>query len=233
MNVRQIGFFFSLTVAGIGLGATPLKPEPAPEPRLSSLPLSFEANQNQTNPTVRFLSRGAGYTLFLTSDSAVFNLHSSVVRMKLAGANSDARIFGGGTRRGTVNYFIGNDPKKWTSGASSYQKVNYEQIYKGIDLLYYGTERQLEYDFVVAPGADSRQITLEFGDAQASLDGDGSLALAVDGARLRFRRPVIYQTIRKACAICGGQVRPRARSGDRSSVDLFFLPGRQRRRLCW
>jgi hypothetical protein len=106
---------------------------------------------------------------------------------------------------GRVNYFIGNDPKKWISGASSYGKVNYERIYKGIDLLYYGTEQQLEYDFVVAPGADSRQITLEFADGQPSLDSDGSLAVTADGARLRFRRPVVYQTIAgKQQMIAGG-----------------------------
>ncbi len=166
-------------------------------PGFGNLPLSFEANHGQTDPSVKFLSHGDGYTLFLTSDSAVFSLRSSAsaVRMKLAGANRKAKVSGHGALPGKVNYFIGNDPKKWTSGASTYEKVNYEQVYKGIDLVYYGTDRQLEFDFVVAPKADPTQIALQFDGAQPSLTPDGSLALTVDGAPLNFRKPTVYQTI--------------------------------------
>jgi uncharacterized protein (TIGR03437 family) len=198
-----------LAVACTGFGATPPQPVSAPEQKtdLRSLPLSFEANQGQTDPTVKFFSRGAGYALFLTSDSAVFRLGSSradsaragrfpsIVRMKLAGAYPNARVSGAETLPGKVNYFIGNDPKKWTSGASTYSKVHYDQVYKGIDLVYYGTGRQLEFDFVVAPGADPRQIALEFAGAQPTLAADGSLVLTLDGAPLRFRKPMVYQTI--------------------------------------
>jgi hypothetical protein len=196
-----------LAVAGIAFGATPPKPAAVPEPHagLPILPLSFEANQGQTDPTVKFLSRGDGYELFLTSDSAVFRLRSSrvdsssasssssVVRMKLAGANSRAAIKGAETLPGTANYFIGNDPNKWTTGATTYGKVNYRQIYQGIDLVYYGTQRQLEYDFVVAPGADPKQIALEFAGAKPMLGPEGSLVLTLDGAPLSFRKPVVYQ----------------------------------------
>ena len=197
-----------LAIAGIGFGATPPKPAPVPEPQaeLPILPLSFEANQGQMDPTVKFLSRGDGYALFLTSDSAVFRLRSSradsgtagassaVARMKLAGANPRAAIKGAEALPGTVNYFIGNDPNKWTTGATTYRKVNYRQIYHGIDLVYYGTERQLEYDFVVAPGADPQQIALEFAGAKPMPGPEGSLVLTLDGgAPLRFRKPVVYQ----------------------------------------
>lgn len=188
MKIQSFCLF--LAMAGIGFG---------------SLPLSFEANQGQTDPTVKFLSRGDGYTLFLTSDSAVFSLRSSasVLRMKLAGANRKAKISGVGALTGKVNYFIGKDPKKWTSGASTYGKVNYEQVYKGVDLVYYGTDdgtgRQLEFDFVVAPEADPNQIALEFAGAQPHahprLAPDGGLVLTVDGAPLHFRKPTVYQTI--------------------------------------
>jgi hypothetical protein len=112
-----------LATAGIAFGATP----PKPHAKLPILPLSFEANQGQTDPTVKFLSRGDGYVVFLTSDSAVFRLRSSgadsfagpspcVVGMKPAGANSRAAIEGAGTLPGTANYFIGADPKKWITG---------------------------------------------------------------------------------------------------------------------
>ncbi len=180
MKMQSMCLF--LAMAGIGFG---------------SLPLSFEANQGQTDPTVKFLSRGDGYTLFLTSDSAVFTLRStaSPIRMKLAGANHKTKISGAGALNGKVSYFIGNDPKKWTSRASTYGKVNYEQVYKGVDLVYYGTDRQLEFDFVVAPEADPSQIALEFAGAQPTLAPDGSLTLTVDAAPLKFRKPTVYQTI--------------------------------------
>ena len=169
---------------------------------LLSLPLSFEANRGQTDPAVKFFSRGDGYALFLTPDSAVFKLRSvpgtsspAVVRMKLAGANSGAKISGAQALPGTVNYFMGNDPSQWTKGVSTFGGVNYQQAYQGIDLVYYGTQRQLEYDFIVTPGADPQQIALEFSGARPMLGPDGDLVLNLDGAPLTFRKPVVYQTI--------------------------------------
>jgi hypothetical protein len=185
-KVEWMGLF--LAVAGTGLGEPPPKPAPVPRARgeLLSLPLSFEANQGQTDPAVKFVSRGDGYALFLTPDSAVFKLRPvrgtsspAVVRMKLAGANSRARISGAQTLSGTVNYFMGNDPSQWTQGVSAFRKVSYQQIYRGIDLVYYGTERRLEYDFIVAPGADPQQIRLEFAGSRPALGPDGSLVLTL------------------------------------------------------
>jgi uncharacterized protein (TIGR03437 family) len=187
----------SLT-AGHIFGDSPEKPTSAKPARaaLLSVPLSFEANQGQTDPAVNFLSRGDGYALFLTADSAVFKLSSSsVVRMKLAGANPHASVSGSDTLPGIVNYFLGNDPNKWISGVSTFGRANYREIYRGIDLVYYGTQRQLEYDFIVAPGADPRQIGLEFAGASPMLGPDGSLVLTLDGAPLTFRKPVAWQTI--------------------------------------
>ncbi len=198
--------FSILAIVSTGLSETPPKPASVPEPKakpeLLSVPLSFEANHGQTNPAVKFFSQGDGYALFLTSDSAVFKLRSvpgtsspAVVRMKLAGANSHAKISGAQTLRGTVNYFIGNDPSQWIKGVSTFGRVNYQQAYPGIDLVYYGTQRQLEYDFIVAPGADPKQIALEFSGASPVLGPDGDLLLTLDGAPITLRKPVVYQTI--------------------------------------
>jgi uncharacterized protein (TIGR03437 family) len=198
-HMRTELIFLLVALAGSAVGDTPLKPATA---NSVSLPLSFETNQGQTDPAVKFLSRGNGYALFLTRDSAVFKLRSfqqsespAVVRMKLAGANPDARVSGADALPGIVNYFMGNDPNKWINSVSTFGRVNYQQIYPGIDLVYYGTERQLEYDFVVAPGADPKQIGLEFAGARPTLGRDGSLMLTLDGAPLAFRKPVVYQTI--------------------------------------
>lgn len=138
--------FSILAIVSTGLSETSPKPASVPEPKakpeLLSVPLSFEANHGQTNPAVKFFSRGDGYALFLTSDSAVFKLRSvpgtsspAVVRMKLAGANSHAKISGAQTLRGTVNYFMGNDPSQWIKGVSTFGRVNYQQTYPGIDLV--------------------------------------------------------------------------------------------------
>lgn len=151
------------------------------------LPLSFELNRGQAEPAVKFLSHGsfsgAGYTLFLTEDSAVFELGAgqkdqapAAMRMKLVGART-AEISAAEPLAGKVNYFIGNDPNKWITGAPTYAKVNYKRIYPGVDLTYYSTGKQLEYDFVVASGADPSQIALEFTGANPKVTADGALRL--------------------------------------------------------
>lgn len=150
------------------------------------LPLSFEANRGQTDEQVRFLSRGSGYSLFLTSSEAVLVLSKpathgarkgfliahrtdearaagpqrAVLRMKLVGAGPTRQVEGLEPLPGKVNYFIGNDPKEWHTNVPTYARVAYRDVYPGIDLLYYGTQRQLEYDFIVAPGVDPRSISL-------------------------------------------------------------------------
>ena len=181
-----------LAVAATVLGASNIE--------LAGPPLSFEANHGQTDASVKFLARGDGYALFLTADTAVFRIHSAAaVSMKLAGANPAAQVSGDAKLPGTVNYFLGNDPADWTTGASTFGKVRYQQVYPGIDLVFYGaannTARQLEYDFVVAPGADPARIALEFAGADPKLTPDGSLSLTRDGAPLTFGRPTVYQII--------------------------------------
>src|SRR5437899_3883735 len=149
------------------------------------LPLSFEANQGQTDPQVKFLARGRGYTLFLSPDEAVLTLtkvdaHAklrisgeatlvepekragTVLRMKLLGANPTPRVTGVEELPGRSNYFVGDDPKKWRANVPTYAKVEYRVVYPGVNLVYYGNQRQLEHDFVVSPGADPKITTLAF-----------------------------------------------------------------------
>jgi hypothetical protein len=186
------------------------------------LPLSFEANEGQTDGRVKFLSRGSGYGLYLTSDEAVLALnghpcksgapaHSSqssqernqagcgsddaVVTMRLAGrANLTASLAGEEPLPGTANYFVGGDPAAWRTAVPTYAKVRYTDVYPGVDLLYYGNQRQLEYDFAVAPHADPRAIRLQFsGVTKLKLDPDGDLIVSAKNGDIAFRKPVIYQ----------------------------------------
>jgi len=106
------------------------------------LPLRFERNDGQTDVRVKFISRGEGYTLFLTPSEAVLarahRTRKEVLRVKMVGANPQARIEGIDQLAGKSNYFIGNDSKKWRTNIPSYSKVRYRDVYPGIDLVYYG-----------------------------------------------------------------------------------------------
>jgi hypothetical protein len=185
------------------------------------LPLHFEVNTGQTDGRVRFLTRGNGYVLFLTADETVMALSApaskragrggkeidfdhkggdqtparrAVVRMKLVGANQSAQIEGLDELPGKSNYFEGNDPANWRTDISTYARVAYRQVYPGVDVEFYGKRRQLEYDFVVAPGADPNLIRLSFKGAGAlEVNDDGDLVLHAASGDVLQRRPVVYQ----------------------------------------
>jgi hypothetical protein len=165
------------------------------------LPLSFEANQGQTDPRVKFLSRGPGYSLFLTEDSAVLSLRgqmptAAVLKMKLAGANAHARVTGAEALPGKSNYFVGKDPKQWRTNLPTYGAVKYSDVYPGIDLVYHGNQRLLEYDFVVAPGADPRLIDLRFRSAKKlRVNSEGALVIGLGASEVIEHAPVVYQEI--------------------------------------
>jgi len=116
------------------------------------------------------------------------------MRVKLVGANPKARASALEELPGKSNYFVGNDPSQWRTGLPTYAKVRYENIYPGIDLVYYGNQRQLEYDLVVAPGADPSAIKLVFeGTRELQLGPDGHLTARVGGNELHLRKPLVYQ----------------------------------------
>jgi hypothetical protein len=165
------------------------------------LPLSFEANQGQTSASVDFLSRGDGYALFLQPTQAVLSLdssenHTNTVRMRLIGADSSAEAMALDALDGRVNYLLGDDPSQWLTDVPTYGKVAYDDVYSGIGVVYYGNQRQLEYDFVVAPGADPGDIALRFdGIRRLRLDAEGNLILKTRSGTLVEQAPVIYQEI--------------------------------------
>jgi hypothetical protein len=247
----------------------------ASRPDYGKLPLRFDVNRGQVDPRVRFISRGDGYTLFLTQDESVLALRkpgiphpalaltrppatlsqdgrgelerviarhprprceelggaghcsparsappgwergigrdetartgflgerasstTAVVRTRLRGSNAAAAITGAAPLGGKTNYLIGNDPSKWSVGIPSYGKVRYAEVYRGIDLVYHGDQRRLEYDFVVWPHADPKAIELTFqGVDGLAADDAGNLVLRIEGGALVQKAPVIYQII--------------------------------------
>jgi len=208
---RASGLFVFLTVtifgtpamsASLPSGAAPA--DQATQARLTeayrSLPFSFEPNLGQSDARVKFLARTRGLTVFLTATDTVLSTGRTAVRMRLVGANSAARIQGLDELPGRSHSFIGRDPSRWRTNVPTYARVAYRDIYPGIDLVYYGTqERQLEYDFVVGPGADPRAIRLMFdGVDRLELNGTGDLVLHVGGTSLRFGKPLVYQASERA-----------------------------------
>ncbi len=175
-----------------------------------SLPLGFEPNRGQADPRVKFLARGQGLTLFLTSADAVLVTRGAAIRMRLVGANAGSDPQGLGGLPGRVHSFIGRDPRAWRADLPTYARVQYRAVYPGIDLVYYGARQQrLEYDFVVAPHVDPRTIRLAFeGVDRLEVDADGDLLLHVGDAALRFARPLVYQNVAgRRREIPGGWVR--------------------------
>lgn len=197
------------------------------------LPLHFERNRGQADARVKYLARGLGYGLFLTADGAVLRLHrrvttnpaasgtkpsaapagappagteDAVLRVRLIGANHAPEIRGEELLPGRSNYFIGNDKSEWRTGIAQYARVRYREIYPGVDLAYYGNQRRLEYDFIVAPGANPDRIRWTYSGAdRLSVDQHGDLHIAVAGSELVQHRPEIYQSMNgRKTAVDGG-----------------------------
>ena len=192
---------------------------PAERTRLAAnfgnLPLSFEPNQGQTDAAVKFLSRNSQYNLYLTPGEAVFTLpvksspknptrsairgkHSqmtseAVLRMEIRGANPAAKVTGDHSLAGHTNYLIGRDASKWVRDVPQYARVNYQDVYPNVDLTFYGQQRQLEFDFVVKPGADPASIALGIEGAKKITTDNGDLVVASAAGDLRVHKPVAYQ----------------------------------------
>ncbi len=160
--------------------------------------LRFEANVGQASAPVRFLARGQGYALFLTPVEAVFAFHHSggALHLALAGANGQSCMEGGDELPGVANYFTGADPRQWRAGVRAHGKVTCRDVYPGIDLVYYGNQRELEHDFIVHPGADADVIAWEFRGAEdVAPDFGGGLLVRLPGGNVAWRPPIAYQEI--------------------------------------
>ncbi len=203
----------SLSAASSSIGSETGKNEIGPAVRAAivkgygNLPLSFQENKGPVHDSVRYLSRGPGYTLLLSSTEAVLTLQRGSVkppgrlepvegeqiRIRCLGTNPEAKITGTDELPGKSNYFIGTDPANWRTDVSNYAKVKIEGLYPGTDLVYYGNRQQLEFDWIVKPGADPKAIRFAVeGDAGHRLDAEGNLILDEKGD-LRLNRPMIYQ----------------------------------------
>ncbi len=182
----------------------PARPEPLAN--YGAIPLHFEPNVGQADARVKFIARGSGYSLFLTSDGAVLalqkakpgmqNSKTDVLRMEIAGANPDVKTTGENLLDGKTNYIVGSDPGKWQTDIANFERVRYSKIYDGVDVVYYGDGQQLEYDFVVNPNADPRKIALEFkGAKKIKINTLGELILRTSSGEIHQHKPNVYQEV--------------------------------------
>ena len=193
------------------------------EEAYAKLPLSFEANQGQTDRNIKFLSRGPGFTIFLAPTEVVLSLtrngaspklvsaslateaprassppkgSATVVRWQLLHANPRATVAGMDELRGKINYFLGQDPTKWRRNIPTYAKVRAHDVYPGVDVVYYGTQRQVEFDVLVAPSADPDAILFHVeGADRLVIDRQGDLVLQTRQGTIRQQKPFIYQDV--------------------------------------
>jgi hypothetical protein len=196
---------------------------------VGGLPFYFEENRGQADDPAQFIARGRNYQFLLSPAGAQVVLckttattpatsfgpgtlaapggvSTRAVRMQFAGADAHARICGDGALPGKINYLIGGDAAQWHTGVATFSKVRVEDIYPGVNLVYYGSQRQLEYDFTVAPGADPDVIAIHFDGAdKIFVNENGELVLTLGKDEIRQPAPVIYQiTIGGKSEITGG-----------------------------
>ncbi|MEJ7609413.1 MAG: hypothetical protein WKF37_24845 [Bryobacteraceae bacterium] len=162
-----------------------------PRDLLSRVPRYFEPAGDSN-----FISRGYSSTLLLQPNRLVLGLAETgaQVEMKFAGGRAQAEVRAEEPFPGRSNYFSGSAPGRWRTGVPHFGRVVYSDVYPGIDVVYYGNGQHLEYDLVLAPGADAKLIRLRFsGIRKLSIDALGDLVLDTGKTSIRQRRPLIYQ----------------------------------------
>ncbi len=189
-----------LTLAGAAalFAAAPSKPAATAAARaLESVPAWFEPNRGLLDAEVKYFSQGAGYRLSLDGSGAEVVLSDAPaarVRLSLAGGRANPEVEPLEPLAGRTSYMIGRDRSRWRKDVPQFGRVRYRGVYPGIDLVFRGAGKYLEYDFVVAPGADPSRIRLRFQGADSvRLSGDGSLQMKTGGSELHQPEPFIYQ----------------------------------------
>lgn len=183
-----------------------IQTQESPDPLVQyfKLPLHFEENQGQTSESVKFLTRGQGYTFYFTPQEMVMDLQkerhvSYALSMQFVNSSPSCKLIGMEELEGKSHYFIGKDHKNWLNHIPNFSKITYQNIYPGIDVVFYGNQQQLEYDIKVAPGSDPKAIRMKIdGSKKLSVDDKGNLKIQIDSDQnVYMQKPIIYQVLNK------------------------------------
>ena len=178
--------FLSRATLCLAAGACLAASESDPKQILANAPLRFEPSSASSPAT--FVARGARFHFEFTPRQATLGSGNRNVRLSFEGASPAAQMQGAELLRSTTNLYFGNDPSKWRRAVPNYGRAEVRELYQGIDLVYYGTGKELEYDLTVNPGGDPQQIRLRLDGSNVRLDRQGDLV-----AELIQKRPVAYQ----------------------------------------
>jgi hypothetical protein len=187
-------FVLFVCAAGV-LAAAPPAPEISrAQAAMARLPLRFEANQGQWNSAIRYAAHAGGYTVALTAKGAsVAFAEGKRVDIALVNSNRAATVEPLERTAVRTDYFSG-PRENWKTNVPSYDRVRYRGVYPGTDLVFYGNGSQLEYDFVLAPGADPRAIAMQFrGASHLAITSAGDLEVTADGRTIVQKKPIVYQ----------------------------------------
>lgn len=186
--------FAFLACAVCCFAAPPDAPLSLAKDALAGLPLRFEANQGQFGPSVKYAAHAPGYDLLLTRQGPTLALRGSQsVELSLQRSNPAPQIEALDPMRARTDYFLGKR-SNWHMHIANYQRIRYREVYPGIDVVYYGRQNQLEYDFVLQPGADPAAIRLQFrGARHLSITAGGDIAFETAQGRLVQKHAIIYQ----------------------------------------
>jgi hypothetical protein len=187
-TLALVGIIFIGILGGLPAGAEEMMGE-----RPITIPLGFTENRGQVDAEILYYARTPGYRVGVTERGIVFEDGSS---LRFLGTGKDVTLKTIGESRGRINFFSGHDPRKWHIGVYTYSAILYRGIYEGVDLKLYGNAQRIEYDWIVKPGADPRQIRFNYhGVKETKIDADGNLLVQTDSGRLTHRRPVAFQMI--------------------------------------
>jgi hypothetical protein len=156
-----------------------------------TIPLHFEPNRRLAEPHARYVAVTPQYSLALSdTDVAVQFPRGGSLRMNIPHTVPEAVD----PLPGRANYYLGADPANWRTGIPNYARVRYNSVFRGVDLVIYGDQQEIEYDWVVATGADPSAIRFSFtGASHLRVDANGDLVLEAAGREIRHRKPCIYQ----------------------------------------
>lgn len=201
----------------------------AAQTTLGDLPYRFEENSGQFAPEVRYIARANGYEMYLTDSETVMVLYKprgreakdgmdyTTLRMTIRGSQAPKNWERGKQLPGVANYFRGQDPSGWRRNVPAYESVTAKQVQPGVDLVWYGKDRKLEYDLVVAPGVDPSTLEVAWNGARSmKIDRTGNLVLDTEFGQVVQQRPYVYQMVN------GKQVKIEARYSLRPNSGARF-----------
>ncbi|MBI4903610.1 MAG: SBBP repeat-containing protein [Acidobacteria bacterium] len=201
----------SLWAAGLLCVIPALAASPKASDVLSGLPLHFERHG------AAIVARVPGYQLSLDGAGAQVAFRKGTVRMRLHGASGIAPQ-AVDRMSGVSNYIQGSDPRRWRTSVTHFARARYTSVYPGVNLDFYGNARNIEYDFLIAPGADPRRIAMTVEGAQSvTVTPAGEVAVRAFGEELLLKAPVAYQRRGSERAAVAARFRV---AGNRVSFDL-------------